>query len=139
MHYLTYDEFKRIMTGTEISEGDFDKELPKAEIQIDSVTNYFYANGLHDLDKDAESKNKLCSRRALAFKKALALIVDYAISTGITDSNDAVSGNVKSVSIGRTSISTSDASATYGTTAVPNEAISILAYWGFMYRGVPYR
>lgn len=139
MHYLTYEEFKDIMSGTEITETQFNEELPKAEIQIDAVTHYFYAGGLHDLNDDVKSNKKFRYRRASAFKQALCLIIDFAIQTGVTNSNDVVSGDVKSISIGRTHIETNGASATYGRTAVPDEAISILAYWGLMYRGVPYR
>ena len=137
--YLTYDEFKTLGLS-DISEEDFEKAIIKAEIQIDMVTNFFYANGLHDLQNDLISSNKRLNMRAKAFKKALGMIVCYAIETGVSSSNDAISGNVKSVSIGRTHLDTSGtASVTYGNSAVPNEAVALLFHWGFLYKGVDYR
>lgn len=121
-------------------EEDFKKAIAKAEIQIDMVTNFFYADGLHDLQSDLISSKKRLNMRAKAFKKALGLIVCYAIETGVSNSNDAISGNVKSLSIGRTHLDTSGtASVTYGKSAVPNEAMALLFHWGFLYKGVDYR
>lgn len=39
--YLTYPEFTNILPDT-LSEDTFKKLISKAEIQIDTVTNYFY-------------------------------------------------------------------------------------------------
>lgn len=137
--YLTYDEF-RALEISDISEDDFKKAIAKAEIQIDMVTNFFYADGLHDLQKDLNSPKKRLNMRAKAFKKALGIIICYAIETGVYSSNDAISGNVKSISIGRTHLDTSGtASVTYGKSAVPNEAMALLFRWGFLYKGVDYR
>lgn len=137
--YLTYDEFKSLGIS-DISEDNFKEAITKAEIQIDMVTNFFYANGLHDLQNDLISPKKHLNMRAKAFKKALGMIVCYAIETGVSSSNDAISGNVKSVSIGRTHLDTSGtASVTYGKSAVPNEAMALLFRWGFLYKGVDYR
>ncbi|MBF7130906.1 hypothetical protein [Pediococcus pentosaceus] len=137
--YLTYEEFKNLKLS-DTSEENFKEAISKAEIQIDMVTNYFYADGLHDLQSDLISSNKRLNMRAEAFKKALGIIVCYAIETGTSSSNDAISGNVKSISIGRTHLDTDDtASITYGKSAVPNEAMALLFHWGFMYKGVDYR
>lgn len=137
--YLTYDEFKALGIS-DISEDNFNEAIAKAEFQIDMVTNFFYANGLHDLQNDLISSNKRLNMRAKAFKRALGIIVCYAIETGVTSSNDAISGNVKSLSIGRTHLDTSGtASATYGKSSVPNEAMALLFHWGFLYKGVDYR
>ena len=137
--YLTYDEFKALELS-DMSEEDFEKAITKAEIQIDMVTNFFYANGLHDLQKDLISAKKRLNMRAKAFKRALGMIVCYAIETGISSYNDVISGNVKNISIGRTRLDTDGtASATYGKSAVPNEAMALLFHWGFLYKGVDYR
>lgn len=123
-----------------MSEEDFKKAVSKAEIQIDMVTNFFYANGLHDLQNDLISSKKCLNMRAKVFKRALGMIVCYAIETGVSNSNDAISGNIKSLSIGRTHLDTSGtASVTYGNSAVPNEAMALLFRWGFLYKGVDYR
>jgi hypothetical protein len=137
--YLTFDEFIKLGFNNATVE-EFDEELPKAIIQIDMVTNFFYADGLHDLQSDVDSSKKHLNMRARAFKNALGLIICYAIETGVSSSNDAISGNVKSLSIGRTHLDTSGtASVTFGKTAVPNEAMALLFRWGFMYKGVDYR
>ena len=137
--YLTYDEFKALGVS-DISEDNFNEAVAKAETQIDMVTNYFYADGLHDLQNDLISPKKLLNMRAKAFKKALGMIICYAIETGVSSSNDAISGNIKSLSIGRTHLDTSGTdSATYGNSAVPNEAMALLFHWGFLYKGVDYR
>lgn len=137
--YLTYDEFKALKIS-DISEENFKETITKAEIQIDMVTNFFYADGLHDLQSDLISSKKRLNMRAKAFKKALGLIVCYAIETGVSNSNDAISGNVKSLSIGRTHLDTSGTtSVTYGKSAVPNEAMALLFRWGFLYKGVDYQ
>ncbi|WP_270217226.1 hypothetical protein [Pediococcus pentosaceus] len=137
--YLTYDEFKALGIS-DISEENFNKAITKAEIQIDMVTNFFYADGLHDLQNDLISPKKRLNMRAKAFKKALGIIICYAIETGVSSSNDAISGNIKSLSIGRTHLDTSGTdSATYGNSAVPNEAMALLFFWELLYKGVDYR
>ena len=125
---------------SDISEENFKEAITKAEIQIDMVTNFFYADGLHDLQNDLISSKKRLNMRAKAFKRALGITIYYAVETGVTNSNDAISGNVKSLSIGRTHLDTSGTSSvTYGKTAVPNEAMALLFHWGFLYKGVDYR
>lgn len=137
--YLTYDEFKALGIS-DISEVNFNEAITKAEIQIDMVTNYFYADGLNDLQNDLISSKKCLNMRAKAFKKALGIIICYAVETGVSSSNDAISGNIKSLSIGRTHLDTSGTdSVTYGNSAVPNEAMALLFHWGFLYKGVDYR
>lgn len=137
--YLTYDEFKTLGIS-DISEENFKEAITKAEIQIDMVTNFFYADGLHDLQSDLISPKKRLNMRAKIFKRALGLIVCYAIETGVSSSNDAISGNIKSLSIGRTRLDTSGTdSVTYGNSAVPNEAVALLFHWGFLYKGVDYK
>lgn len=137
--YLTYDEFKALGIS-DISEENFNKAITKAEIQIDMVTNFFYADGLHDLQNDLISPKKRLNMRAKAFKKALGIIICYAIETGVSSSNDAISGNIKSLSIGRTHLDTSGTdSAIYGNSAVPNEAMALLFFWELLYKGVDYR
>lgn len=137
--YLNYDEFKALGIS-DISEDNFNKAITKAETQIDMVTNYFYADGLHDLQNDSINPKKRLNMRAKAFKKSLGMIICYAIETGVSSSNDAISGNIKSLSIGRTHLDTSGTdSVTYGNSAVPNEAMALLFHWGFLYKGVDYR
>lgn len=137
--YLTFDDFTKLGFNN-VSADEFADELSKAEVQIDMVTNYFYADGLHDLDDDLNSPKKYLKMRAKAFKRALGLIICYAVATGVADSNSAISGDVKSLTIGRTQLDMSDTSSTtYGKSAVPNEVIALLIRWGFLYRGVDYR
>lgn len=125
---------------SDISEENFNEAITKAETQIDMVTNYFYADGLHDLQNDLISPKKHLNMRARAFKKALGIIICYAIETGVSSSNDAISGNIKSLSIGRTHLDASGTdSVTYGKSSVPNEAMALLFHWGFLYKGVDYR
>lgn len=125
---------------SDISEESFKEAITKAETQIDMVTNYFYADGLHDLQNDLISSKKRLNMRAKAFKKSLGIIICYAIETGVYNSNDAISGNIKSLSIGRTHLDASGTdSVTYGKSSVPNEAMALLFHWGFLYKGVDYR
>lgn len=125
---------------SDISEENFKEAITKAEIQIDMVTNFFYADGLNDLQNDLSSPKKCLNMRAKAFKKALGIIICYAIETGVSSSNDAISGNIKSLSIGRTHLDASGTdSVTYGKSSVPNEAMALLFRWGFLYKGVDYR
>jgi len=86
--YLTYSEFKSILSDS-VDEVTFDKLLVRAEIQIDTVTNYFYSMpGINDIESDSISKYPWLKARSDVFKKALALTIDYMNSNNVSNSAD---------------------------------------------------
>ena len=131
--YLTYPEFTSILSDT-LSEDAFKKLNSKAEIQIDTVTNYFY--GMPNspvLSDDSVSEYPWISARAKAFKRAIALTVDYMDRNSVTDSTDLNNGSYSSVEIGRTTLQSANSDGSSSTSsgfAVPDEVLMLLGRFG---------
>ncbi|MET3356894.1 UNVERIFIED_ORG: hypothetical protein ABIC58_000241 [Leuconostoc holzapfelii] len=136
--YLTYSEFKSILSDS-VDEVTFDKLLVRAEIQIDTVTNYFYSMpGINDIESDSNSKYLWLKARSDVFKKALALTIDYMNSNNVSNSADLKNNSFSSIEIGRTTLQSAnkDISNTSSGLAVPDEALMILGRYGLRYGGV---
>lgn len=137
--YLTYSEYKDLIGGL-VVEDSFNKLLPKAVIQIDTVTNYFY--GMPDspsLDDETVSEYKWINGRAKAFKRALCMIIDYMDRNSVVDRSDLKDGAYSSIEIGRTHLQSASGSGSTSTSsgyAVPDEAMDLLGRFGLRYRGV---
>lgn len=137
--YLTYPEFTNILPNS-VSEDSFKKLISKAEIQIDTVTNYFY--GMPNspvLSDDGASEYPWINARAKAFKRAIALTIDYMDRNSVTDSSDLNNDSYSSVEIGRTTLQSanSDGSSSTGSGfAIPDEALILLGRFGLRYGGV---
>lgn len=137
--YLTYPEFQSVLPNS-VSNDVFEQLLPNAEIQIDTVTNYFYGMpDSHVLDDDAVSEYKWLKSRASAFKRAVALTIDYMDRNSVTDSSDLNNGSYSSIEIGRTTLQSANGGGTSSTSsgfAVPDEVLSLLGRFGMRYGGV---
>ncbi|MBU7450020.1 hypothetical protein [Leuconostoc citreum] len=136
--YLTYSEFKSILSDS-VDEVTFDKLLVRAEIQIDTVTNYFYSMpGINDIESDSISKYPWLKARSDVFKKALALTIDYMNSNNVSNSADLKNNSFSSIEIVRTTLQSAnkDISNTSSGLAVPDEALMILGPYGLRYGGV---
>lgn len=138
--YLTYSEYKAIGLS-DIEEKDYVSVEMRAEIQIDSVTNFFYTDGDdHDLNIESASTYKYIKRRALAFKRAMAIIIDYMVRNDVLDSSDIADGGLTAIEMGETHLTASDSggvtSSSYNGLAVPKEALLLLGANGLRYGGV---
>lgn len=136
--YLTYSEFNTILNNS-VDEDTFNKLLVSAEIQIDTVTNYFYSMpGINDIESDSNSKYPWLKARSDVFKKALALTIDYMNSNKVSNSADLKNNSFSSIEIGRTTLQSAnkDTSNTSSGLAVPDEALMILGRYGLRYGGV---
>ena len=138
--YLTYSEYKAIGLS-DIEEKDYVSVEMRAEIQIDSVTNFFYTDGDdHDLDIESASTYKYIKRRALAFKRAMAIIIDYMVRNDVLDSSDVADGGLTAIEMGETHLTAGSsggvASSSYNGLAVPKEALLLLGANGLRYGGV---
>lgn len=124
MAYITYDDYK--YSGlSDIDEKVFNKLLPKAEIALDSKTNYFYKE--NDLTSDSP-------RRKEAFIMALCLTIEQMDQTGIISDVDVLS--LQNLSIGSTSLGFKDS--TNLIQVIPSEGIQLLGSVGLRYSGVAY-
>lgn len=136
--YLTYPEYSAISNS--LDENAFKKLISKAEIQIDTVTNYFYGMpNSHVLADDSVSDYPWLNARASAFKRAISLTIDYMNSNSVTDSSDVKDGSYSSVEIGRTTLQYSNGSGSSSKSsgfAVPDEALVLLGRFGLRYGGV---
>lgn len=137
--YLTYPEYSNILPDS-LSEDAFKKLISKAEIQIDTVTNYFYGMpNSHVLSDDSVSDYPWLNARASAFKRAIAMTIDYMDSNNVTDSSDVKDGSYSSVEIGRTTLQYSNGNGSSSKSsefAVPDEALVLLGRFGLRYGGV---
>lgn len=127
MAYLTYQEY--IDLGfPEIGESEFDKLLPKASDVIDSVTRSFYK--FNDIEQDVPFRRE-------QFKKAIAAQVQYFHDMGGTSSHELET--VETVTIGRTTVSSTRGSSTDKTkknSIISIDALMYLRDAGFLYSGV---
>lgn len=130
MAYLTFAEYQALGFKRIASEADFEKAEPDAEALFDSATNGYYL--VNDLGGDPNTS------RVKLFKKALALECEFINDTGAGTSYEVAQQNVKTVSVGRTSISTDSSlsSSLDAGTGLYQLAYRILAQTGLLYRGV---
>lgn len=138
--YLTYSEYKAIGLS-DIEEKDYVSVEMRAEIQIDSVTNFFYTDGDdHDLNIESASTYKYIKRRALAFKRAMAIVIDYMVRNDVLDSSDVADGGLTAIEMGETHLTAGASggvtSSSYSGLAVPKEALLLLGANGLRYGGV---
>ncbi|WEV56134.1 hypothetical protein [Ligilactobacillus acidipiscis] len=127
MAYLTFEDYQKLGFKRIANANDFDKVEPEAETLFDVATNGYYLN--HNLDDSAQSK---------LFLKALALQCEFANDTGASTPYETSQDDVKTVSVGRTSISTNSSisNSVDSNTGVYQLAYRLLQQGGFMYRGV---
>lgn len=126
--YLTFTEYETLSGNDEITEAEFNKAYPKAEIILDGVTSNFYQ--FNELSVDNEF-------RAERFKKALVA----QIGNQITLNNQSESGTDRkpqSISIGSTTVNygtqgTSDSVTAFG---AADDVYLYLEGTGLLYRGV---
>lgn len=124
MTYITYDDYK--YSGlSDIDEKVFNNLLPKAEIALDSKTNYFYKN--NDLNSDNP-------RRKEAFIMALCLTIEQMERTGIISEADILA--LQNLSIGSTSLGFKDSANLIQ--VIPKEGVRLLDSVGLRYSGVSY-
>lgn len=127
MAYLTYQEY--IDLGfPEIGESEFNKLLQKASDVIDSVTRSFYK--FNDMEQDVPFRRE-------QFKKAIAAQVQYFHDMGGTSSHELET--VETVTIGRTTVSSTRGSSTDKTkknSIISIDALMYLRDAGFLYSGV---
>lgn len=123
-NYLSYEEYTGLVVEP-VDEENFNKLIKAAVVKLDLLTNYFYQK--KDFDSDFE-------KRKNAFKTALAYQIDYYHFYGATSSYQI--NNSQTVTIGRTSLSDRNNNEGKNTINVPTEVLSILGFWGFLYKGV---
>lgn len=127
MAYLTFDEYASYGFSTI---DNFESIEANAESQFDAITqSYYVKNSIAD-DTDTD--------RVAIFKKALALQCDFVAKTGITSPTDLVDKAVKSISIGRTSITRSQdyTAVVDSSSGICYSALNLLGQTGLLFRGV---
>lgn len=125
--YLTFDEYKSLGFSKIEDEQEFASVEHASEVLVDDVTNQYYI--IHDMESDPDAV------RVKFFKKAMALQCEYLHDTGATSLYELRQANVKSISIGRTSLSTDGISGS-NTKGVYTLSMDLLALAGLLYRGV---
>lgn len=134
--YLTYSDFNNF--NSDISEEEFKRLLPKAIRQLQGLTNYFYPR-MADFTDELNSEFKSFKWRAETYQQALCLTIEFMHDNNVTTSSEANSSATPSFTIGHTHVEgTSVKSAVSKALGflVPNEAVNLLAPYGFLYRGV---
>ncbi|MFT8392440.1 MAG: hypothetical protein ABF624_00345 [Liquorilactobacillus ghanensis] len=130
MAYLTFAEYASYGFSTIADDSAFDPIEANAESQFDAVTqSYYVKNSIAD-DTDTD--------RVAIFKKSLALQCDFVAKTGITSPTDLVDKDVKSISIGRTSITRSQdyTAVVDSNSGICYSALNLLGQTGLLFRGV---
>lgn len=130
--YLTFEDYQKLNSyDTTITSDLFAKYIGKASLVIDEITRDYYQ--LHDLttDKNTYQANK--------FREAVGLEINHLNELGTSSSYEA-GQEPSSVSMGRTSINygnqTQDINGAPLSALYSDEAISVLAGSGLLYRGV---
>lgn len=139
--YLTKSEFEQF--GFELKKpDDFDKLLNNATILINQICSYYDpAFAYHDLEADAagESGSYILFRRAMAFKKAVALEMLFLEESGYSSAYELAQGALNSFTVGHTSMSLNGSAGqnmTVGNTGVVKSAYSLLGRYGLLFNGV---
>ncbi|WDV24872.1 hypothetical protein PVS71_07830 [Pediococcus acidilactici] len=138
MDYRTYQE----LGFTKLSQDEFNSVITDSELLLQQVTRHFYDPYFYSLKDDLNSDDAFLVYRAMQYEKAIAMQCEFEFESGLNSPVARADNDVKSVSIGRTTIQ-SDGSGidavTYGDSGVVRTAISMLVNTGLMYRGVDSR
>ncbi len=138
MDYQTYQE----LGFTKLSQDEFNSVITDSELLLQQVTRNFYDPYFHSLKDDLNSDDAFLVYRAMQYEKAIAMQCEFEFESGLNSPVARADNDVKSVSIGRTTIQ-SDGSGidavTYGNSGVVRSAISMLVNTGLIYRGVDCR
>lgn len=135
MDYQTYQE----LGFTKLSQDEFNSVITDSELLLQQVTRNFYAPYFHSLKDDLNSDDAFLVYRATQYEKAIALQCEFEFESGLNSPVARADNDVKSISIGRTTIQSDGsgiAAVTYGNSGVVRSAISMLADTGLIYRGV---
>ena len=133
MDFATYTS----LGFTTLTEEQFKGQYNDAKLLIDNLTNDYYV--MNDVSDDLSSDVPFIVYRATQYQKAIAYQCEFAVASGASTIYEQKTGNLKTVSVGRTSLSTdgnSISDATYGNTGVVTTAVDLLAKTGLLYRGV---
>lgn len=133
MDFMTYTK----LGFTTLTEEQFNGQYNDAKLLIDNLTNDYYV--MQDVSDDLSSDVPFLVFRATQYQKAIAYQCEFAVASGASTIYEQKAGNLKTVSVGRTSLSTdgnSISDATYGNTGVVTTAVDLLARTGLLYRGV---
>lgn len=130
--YLTFEDYQKLdASDTAITSDLFAKYIGKASLVIDEITRDYYQ--LNDLATDNNHY------RAGKFREAVGLEINHLNELGASSSYEA-GLEPSSVSMGRTSINygnqTQDINGAPLSALYSDEAISVLAGSGLLYRGV---
>ena len=120
-----------------LTEEQFKDQYNDAKLLIDNLTNDYYV--MNDVSDDLSSDVPFFVYRATQYQKAIAYQCEFAVTSGASTIYEQKADNLKTVSVGRTSLSTdgnSISDATYGNTGVVTTAVDLLARTGLLYRGV---
>lgn len=123
MAYLSFEEYD----GAVSSGAEFKRLESQAETVINNVTRDFYR--YHDLSAD---QNKF---RVADFKQAVKEQIEYYAFAQASKSYEIQQGNYKAVSIGRLSLTPTDASSGLMPNGLCKEAYELLAKHGLLFRG----
>ncbi|MGI1808858.1 hypothetical protein ACRPKW_08720 [Pediococcus pentosaceus] len=138
MDFETYTElgFKKL------KQEEFDSVIDDSELLIEEITRHFYDPYFHSLETDLSSNDDFHVYRATQYEKAIALQCEFEFESGLNSPVARANNDVKSISIGRTSIQSNGAGTTlvmYGNSGVVKTAISMLTRTGLLYAGVGHR
>lgn len=130
MAYLTFSEYQSYGFSAISDETSFDSIEATAESEFDLVTQSYYVK--NDLAADTDAN------RVAIFKKALAAQCDFMKQSGITSPVSLVDSNVKSITIGRTTVQKAIdyTSIVDMSSGVCYTALNLLAQAGLLFRGV---
>lgn len=123
MAYLSFADYK----GAVSDEAEFTRLEAQAEAAINNATSDFYR--YNDLSADSNEF------RVADFKQAVKEQVDYYAFTQAAKSYEIQQGEYKAVSIGRLSLTPSDASVGSMPNGLCREAYELLAKHGLLFRG----
>ena len=129
--YLTYQEYLQYsISPNKVQEGEvFNQLLSAAQFKIDLQTYGFYFN--KDLETDFD-------QRKMLVKRAVAAMIDYFDYSGGVNAYE-IQNNSASVTIGRTTLSNSNSTASQNSALVnglPRDVYDALKLSGLLYRGV---
>ena len=133
---MDYAEYTKLGFD-KLQQSEFDAQRNDAKLLIDNLTNDYYV--MHDVSDDLSSDVPFLVYRATQYQKAIAYQCEFAVASGASTIYEQKAGNLKSVSVGRTSLSTDGnpiSDATYGNTGVVTTAVDLLIRTGLLYRGV---
>ena len=137
MDFMTYTKLGFTTLTEEQFEEQFNGQYNDAKLLIDNLTNDYYV--MHDVSDDLSSDVPFLVYRATQYQKAIVYQCEFAIASGASTIYEQKAGDLKTVSVGRTSLSmdgNSISDATYGNTGVVTTAVDLLIRTGLLYRGV---